>query len=67
MFESFADFVKRHVLDFIAVVEFFSYRADTHIRVPEWNFITALVIIHTFYKMDFIVNTDFNFANLPVR
>ncbi len=54
-------------LDLIAIIEFFSYRADAHIRVPECNFVTTWVIIHTFNKMDSIVNTEFNFANLFAR
>ncbi len=46
-------------------MEFLPYRADAHKGIPEWYLVTAGFTAHTFNKMDFIINAEFNPAKVP--
>ncbi|SNQ59353.1 hypothetical protein MNV_1150002 [Candidatus Methanoperedens nitroreducens] len=44
------------LLDIISVVQLFPHRTDAHIRVTEWNFIAAWLVIRAFNEMNLIFN-----------
>lgn len=47
-------------------MQFFPYRTYAHKRISERYLITAGFIAHAFNKMDFIINTEFNLAKVPL-